>query len=388
MGVLPALEAAGFPKKYGAQFHIGNATKCLKLIFQNGCFTRETSAFQVERSTFDDILLKHARKSGAEVREGWIVSKFSKDGDEVVIEAREGNASPQTFRASFLVDASGRGNFTGNQESQRILHPKLKKLALFAHFEGVMLDERTAAGDTVIIRLEDKWFWVIPVTATKVSVGCVMDQAEFNQAKQSPTEVFNRLCESSTVMRARMKNARPVSQVQATGDFSYHNRRLVGPRLLRVGDAAGFMDPIFSSGVFLAMYSGKLAAEAVMGALAAGNDGARRFKVYEKRVFRAMDFYWEMVESFYTKPFMEVFMEPRNKFSLPDAITAILAGELEGGWSIYWRRKLFFWLIRIQARRPLVPRIIFREVTTLKSGAMPTRTVHELAGGNVRSVSS
>jgi FADH2-dependent halogenase len=125
-----------------------------------------------------------------------------------------------------------------------------------------------------------------------------------------------------------------------------------------------------------------------MGALAAGNDGARRFKVYEKRVFRAMDFYWEMVESFYTKPFMEVFMEPRNKFSLPDAITAILAGELEGGWSIYWRRKLFFWLIRIQARRPLVPRIIFREVTTLKSGAMPTRTVHELAGGNVRSVSS
>jgi FADH2-dependent halogenase len=251
-----------------------------------------------------------------------------------------------------------------------------------------MLDEGTAAGDTVIIRLEDKWFWIIPVSATKVSVGCVMDQAEFNQAKQSPAEVFNRLCDSSTVMRERMKNSKPVSAVQATGDFSYHNRRLVGPRLLRVGDAAGFMDPIFSSGVFLAMYSGKLAAQAVVGALAAGNDGTRSFKVYEKRVFRAMDFYWEMVESFYTKPFMEVFMEPRNKFSLPDAITAILAGELEGGWSIYWRRKLFFWLIKIQARRPLVPRILFREVTALKSGAPPPRTVHEIAGGNIRSVSS
>src|SRR5712671_4815094 len=77
MGVLPALEAAGFPIKYGAQFHLGNATKSLKLVFSNGCFTRETTAFQVERSTFDDLLLKHARSSGAEVREGWLVRKTS-----------------------------------------------------------------------------------------------------------------------------------------------------------------------------------------------------------------------------------------------------------------------------------------------------------------------
>src|SRR5882762_3470575 len=79
MGVLPTLEAAGFPPKFGAQFHIGNATKSLKLVFRNGCFTRETSAFQVERSTFDHLLLKHTRASGAEVREGWTVSKTSTD---------------------------------------------------------------------------------------------------------------------------------------------------------------------------------------------------------------------------------------------------------------------------------------------------------------------
>src|ERR1043166_1113980 len=231
MGVLPELEAAGFPRKYGAQFHIGNATKCLKLIFQNGCFTRQTNVFQVERATFDDILLKHACKSGAEVREGWTVSKFSYEGNEVVVEAHEGNGPNQKFRGSFLLDASGRGNFTGNQENLRIMHPKLKKLALFAHYEGVMLDEGKPAGDTVIVRLEDKWFWIIPITATKVSVGVVMEQAEFAQAKQAPAEVLNRLCDSCTVMRARMKNARAVCPVQATGDFSYHNRRLVGPRL-------------------------------------------------------------------------------------------------------------------------------------------------------------
>src|SRR4029450_7293060 len=89
MCVLPTLEAVGFPKKYGAQFHIGNASKCLKLIFRNGCFTRETSTFQVERSVFDHILLKHARASGAEVREGWSVSKFSNRNGEIVVETRD-----------------------------------------------------------------------------------------------------------------------------------------------------------------------------------------------------------------------------------------------------------------------------------------------------------
>ena len=160
-----------------------------------------------------------------------------------------------------------------------------------------------------------------------------------------------------------MSRARLVNSIQTTSDFSYYNRRLVSPRLLRVGDAAGFMDPIFSAGVYLAMYSGKLAARLVNDSLDAGDDGGRRLKSYEKRVFRAMRFYSEMVEGYYTTPFMEVFMEPREKFHLPDAIVAILAGELDGGWGIEWRRKLFFLLIRLQARWPLVPKLSFVEKT-------------------------
>src|SRR5205085_12289887 len=217
-------------------------------------------------------------------------------------------------------------------------HPDLKKLALFGHFENVLLDEGSTWGDTVIIRLENKWFWIIPITAKKTSVGCVMDQEEFARAKESPAEVFDTIVQGSAAIRARMKNARLVNNIQATSDFSYHNRRLVGPRLLRVGDAAGFIDPIFSAGVYLAMYSGKFAAQAVISALEAGDDGQKRFAQYEKRVFRAMQFYWEMVEGYYTKPFMELFMEPRPKFNLPSAMVAILAGELDGGWGIEWRR--------------------------------------------------
>ncbi len=361
MGVLPVLEAAGFPIKRGAQFHLGNSAKCLKLVFRNGCFTRETAAFQVERSRFDHMLLNHARASGAEVREGWTVSGSEYAGAQVTVQAASDKGSVEKIGARFLIDASGRANCTGNQENLRVVHPRLKKLAVFGHFANVVLDQGPAAGDTLIVRLANKWFWIIPLGPSKVSVGCVMDQEEFARARQTPAEVFDAAWQSSAEMRSRMRDARLLNHIQATTDFSYYNRRLVGPRLLRIGDAAGFMDPIFSAGVYLAMYSAKLAAQVVVESLAAEDDGGRRLKSYEKRVFRAMRVYWEMVEAFYTQPFMELFLEPRPRFNLPDAITAILAGEVEGGWGMAWRRWLFFQLIRIQARWPLVPRFSFAD---------------------------
>ena len=96
--------------------------------------------------------------------------------------------------------------------------------------------------------------------------------------------------------------------------------------------------------------------------LAAGNDGRLRLRRYERRVQRAMHLYWEMVEGFYTRPFLEVFFEPRNRHNLPSAVTALLAGELEGGWRIYWRMRLFFWLIKLHSLWPILPTISFREV--------------------------
>src|SRR6185295_9078176 len=193
------LLAAGFPRKTGAQFHLGNGAKSLKLVFRNGCFTREPEAFQVERSVFDHLLLRHAHDSGADVREGWMVTKFATAADHVRIDARGDDGTNGSFSAAFLVDASGRGNFTGNQEGLRVIHPKLKKLAVFGHFAGVKLDEGEKAVDTVIVRLDNKWFWIIPLSAVKVSVGCVMDQEEFWQTQQPPAEVFKRIVESSPI---------------------------------------------------------------------------------------------------------------------------------------------------------------------------------------------
>ena len=171
-----------------------------------------------------------------------------------------------------------------------------------------------------------------------------------------------------------MKEARLVNAIQTTSDFSYYNRRLVGPRLLRVGDAAGFMDPIFSAGVYLAMVSGKLAAQTVGESVAAGDDGEQRLRGYERRVHRAMQLYWEMVEGFYTRSFIEVFFEPRDKFNLPSAVTALLAGELEGGWRIRWRMRLFFWIVRIHDRWPMLPKISFEDIPAKHTEAPPLRS--------------
>jgi FADH2-dependent halogenase len=359
LGILPELERAGLIKKTGAQFHLGNGSKSLFLVFRNGRFTREPEAFQVERATFDDMLLRFAEKSGTEVREGWTVSRFSSDASGVTVEAGSDTGEQRSFRGRFLIDASGRGNLTGNQEGIREIHPKLKKLAVFGHFADVRLDDGEKSGDTVIIRLEDKWFWIIPLSAEKTSVGCVMDQAEFARAKETPGDIFTRIWQASPPLRERMRNARLLGSMHTTSDFSYRNRSYVGNRLLRVGDAAGFMDPIFSAGVYLACYSAKLAAKIVDTAVRENSDGAAALRRYDRKIFCAMRTYWDMVEGFYTTPFMEVFMSPRHRMSLPAAVTAVLAGELDGGWKIRWRMRAFFWIIKLQRKFPLLPRICF-----------------------------
>ena len=147
--------------------------------------------------------------------------------------------------------------------------------------------------------------------------------------------------------------------LQTTTDFSYYNRTFVGDRLLRIGDAAGFMDPIFSAGVFLAMWSGKIAAEVIQASLAQGRPSRRLFGRYEKRVRKGIEFYWHAVENYYTTPFMELFLQPRNHHDLPSAVNAVLAGELEGGWKLRWRLKYFFLLVKLQKRWPLVPHLPF-----------------------------
>ena len=128
---------------------------------------------------------------------------------------------------------------------------------------------------------------------------------------------------------------------------------------MRVGDAAGFMDPIFSAGVYLAMFSGRLAARTVLQCLNSQATAESSLAAYEKRVFAALRYYWDMSLGFYNNSFMDLFMQPREVAKVRDAVVAILAGELEGDWKLRLRRRFFFFLVWLQKRRPLVPRLSF-----------------------------
>jgi FADH2-dependent halogenase len=371
MGVMPALREAKFPVKLAAQFQLGNGSVCTRFVFAEGRFNRAPNAIQVERAVLDHILLKNTRASGADVREGWTATKFSEGPDGVSVEARDPSGIMHQFRASYLVDATGRSNLTGNQESLREIHPRWKKLAVFGHFENVALDDGVAWSDTIIVRLENKWFWIIPISETRTSVGIVFDKDEFTKSAGTPRDIFDRWVESTPPVKTRMANARLCGVIQTTSDFSYHNRRLVGSRLLRVGDAAGFMDPIFSAGVYLASWSGKLAAEALLKCLAAGKPSPALFRRYEKRVWRGLRFYWRVVEQYYTTSFMEIFLRPGNHYDLPSAVNAVLAGELEGTWALKWRLEYFFFLVKVQRHFKIVPPIFFGPRRDRKLNPMP-----------------
>ena len=357
MGVMPDIEAAGFPDKYGASFTLGNASKTTGFVFAQGVFTKEPQAFQVERAKFDHILLKHSRKSGADVREGWLVQKTETDKAGITVTAADPEGKPHTFRGGYLADASGRSNLTGNQEGVKVMNEGHKKMAVFGHFLNVRLDAGPRAGDTVILRLNNKWFWIIPISKEKTSVGCVMEKAELTQWKGTPEELFAHIVETNAAAKERMQNATRVGPMHTTADFSYRNRKLYSDRVLRIGDAAGFMDPIFSSGVYVAMTSGKRAAETIMEVERTGSKAP--YRRYEKAVLHSMDFYWEMIEGFYTTNFMEILMEPKEKWDIPSAVNAMLAGEIEGGWALRWRMRFFFGLIKWQGWRPFAPRITF-----------------------------
>ncbi len=360
LGVVETLEKLGFPTKYGAQFHLGNRSKFVKVLFRNGKFNREHRALQVERSAFDEVLLRNAAAKGANVIEGVTVRDVENGPSGVGIVLCDRDGKTTRCEADYVVDATGRDNLTGVREGLRENHPHLRKIAVFSHFSNVQLDSGTTSGDTVIVRTSGGWFWLIPIGAAKTSVGAVLDVQEFRKMGLEPDAALRMLFENCPEMRTRMTHAQSLIPAQVTSDFSYQNRRLIGPRLLRVGDAAGFVDPIFSSGVHLAMSSGKSAAQSILRVVDEGLSEERVFAEYEKRFFRALSFCRELVEHYYTTPFMEVLLEPRREiFSLVDAVNGALAGQFAERWSIRWRMRMFYRLVRLQAKRPFLPRIRF-----------------------------
>jgi flavin-dependent dehydrogenase len=358
LGVREKLDDAFMPK-FGGEITAACGTKGVRFYFKDGFRSQRDRAYQVTRSEFDKLLLDHARENGAEVCEQTEVTKldFSDDAVKIDIETVDGERS--TIDARYLLDCSGRQTILGSLFNLKKTYDHLQKFSVFAHYENV---ERLSGKDATLIRMVrglDRWFWTIPLTETRTSVGVVMDTATFRATKLAPQAALEKFIAEQPLMVERMKNATRVSPVYSAGDFSYRNTRLAGERWLLAGDAAGFIDPVFSSGVFLAIMSAEKAADTLEEVLRDESKRSRSFNKYSRTVNRIMDIYLTFVNSWYRngKEFLEVFLSPSDTVQIAAAVNAVLAGNDGKSLAIKWRMWLFYFLVWVQRHFPIVPRL-------------------------------
>ena len=260
LGLHEKFSRAGFIKKYGGEIIGACSENGTKFYFKDGYRSQTDHAYQVTRGDFDKVLLDHARESGAHVHEQTAVDgiDFSHDGIQLGVRS---DGSFRSVRARYLVDASGRNSVLGRQFKIKKTYDHLQKLSIFAHYEGVWRRDGIDGTLTVLVRAVDRWFWLIPLSAERTSVGVVLDSETFRKSKLSAEDFLEQALAEQPTIAKRMTNARRVTKVYLEADFSYRSARLYGDRWLLTGDAAGFIDPIFSSGVFLAVFSGEKCAD-------------------------------------------------------------------------------------------------------------------------------
>src|SRR6266516_4705837 len=347
---------AGFMKKFGGEIVGACSETGTKFYFKDGYRSQTDHAYQVTRGDFDKVLLDHAAECGADVHEETSVDRveFSKDDVELAVKR---NSSSHSIRARYVIDASGRTSVLGRQFKIKKTYDHLQKLSIFGHYDGVWRPEGIDGTLTVLIRGIDRWFWVIPLTAERTSIGVVLDKEVFRQSKLRAEDFLEHALAEQPLIAQRMTHAQRASEVYVEADFSYRSATLRGDRWLLAGDAAGFIDPIFSSGVFLAVFSGEQCADVLNEVLDRPRKARRLFPRYERAVNRAMDIYLRFVNAWYTKEFIEIFLAPRDVLGLPPAVNAVLGGNIGNSFAIRWRMWVFYFLVWVQKHYPIVPRL-------------------------------
>ncbi|HST30962.1 MAG TPA: NAD(P)/FAD-dependent oxidoreductase [Chthoniobacterales bacterium] len=358
LGVRAKLDANFLPK-YGGEIVSGCGTRGVKFYFKDGFRSQRDQAYQVTRSDFDKLLLDHSREHGAEIHEQTEVTKVDFGNDRVTIDIEAASGGKSQVEARYLLDCSGRQTLLGGLLNVKHTYEHLQKFSVFAHYENI---DRLPGKDATLIRMVrslDRWFWLIPLTETRTSVGVVMDTATFRKEKLTPEAAIEKYIAEQPLMAERMKKATRVSPVYSAGDYSYRNRLLTGDRWLMVGDAAGFIDPVFSSGVFLAIMSAEKAADALDQVLTDESKRTRAFRKYSKTVNRVMDIYLTFVNAWYerSREFLEVFLNPTETMQIAAAVNAVLAGNAEKSFAVKWRMWLFYFFVYAQRFVALSPRL-------------------------------
>jgi flavin-dependent dehydrogenase len=283
-------------------------------------------AYNVVRATFDDLLLQHAAHVGAAVYRQHLVKRAYIGPDKVMLQVHGPHGESWEVQASLLVDASGRTTFLGNSLGKREPLPDLGKVAIFAHFRSARRDPAIPEGNIRIYLVRDGWIWWIPFADHTESIGCVLHARVAKERGGSVEALFAEVLASSPSLRQGLAGAQRITPVHTAANFSYRISPLVGDRHLAIGDASGFVDPIFSAGVFLAMRSAELAAAAILQACHRQNLRARYFRAYAAQLHRGMAPFLTLVQRFYEPAFLDLFFSPHPPVHLFLPVLWVLSG--------------------------------------------------------------
>ncbi len=366
LGLEERLRAGGFVEKRGASFANEDGEHASYIDFANGPNVTDPLTYQVERSRFDALLLDDAIAAGADVRQERHVHDvvFNEDGVTVtaINTSREhGSNRPkadttETLRASVVVDASGQAGFLAKQLGLRDIDPDLQNVAIHAQYTGVAALAGARKGDIRIISCRDlSWIWLIPISDTVTSAGFVMPPAR--RALEPKEQALDRLLASTPLAVEALRGASRVGPVRRDADFSYTAHAYAGTRWLLAGDAGSFIDPVFSTGVMVALESGVEAAEAIDRGLIKGDMSARAFREFDRIQRKRYRFFHRFARGFYDPAFRDLLVQPGNRWGLVDALIDILAGNWRPTWRTRLRAATFFKLAAVHRRYPIVRRL-------------------------------
>lgn len=365
LGVTERIEAACFPNKWGARLFTHDGQSGRYVDFTQVREVRRPQTYQVCRQQFDHILLDRAREVGVHVREGYNVGEceFAPHAAILGVASRNGNAATERVRVRALVDATGRGGLIARKFNLRSDEPRLANIAVFAHYTNVPRLEGPRPDDIRLIARSDAgWFWLIPISKELTSVGVVLPKDLYRRlAKHSPEETLNSAIADTTMVAELMGNARREWPVRVEKDFSYSASVYAGDRWILAGDAGFFLDPVFSTGVSVAMESGIEAAAELHRALMRNDFSASSFKRFSRRHRKRFKAFRRFVVGFYTPQFRDVFFRPEPPTLIFQSVVTVLAGRWNARLWTRFRNQLFFGLVSMQKHFNMTRRAFRRD---------------------------
>ncbi len=332
LGVAEQVKAIAM-EKWGAEFvSPWHAQKTQTFAFADAWDKSMPMAYQVRRSDFDDILIRNAQRKGVEVIEGCKADdlQFLPEAGGALVSATYDDGRRSVWRARFVVDASGRDTFIASRFKTKTRNPRHNSAAIFAHFTGARRLDGKAQGNISIFWFDHGWFWFIPLADGTTSVGAVVWPYYLKSRDKPLPDFFADTIAQSPELSARLADAVRVSEVEATGNFSYTCGPAHGPNFLLIGDAYAFIDPVFSSGVMLAMQGGFFAADALETCLRQPQQAAQALARFERQMQHGpREFSWFIYRV--NHPTMrDLFMGPRNILRVKEALLSVLAGDIYG----------------------------------------------------------